>query len=79
MTYYLLTVWKRSGEKSNSLCCYSSTNFDDSLYNMTLCKIKEDEMYVIDMYKNGNENYQGGNVVASWYYDYKRKQIIEED
>ena len=79
MIYYLLTVWKRNGEKSYSLCCHTSTKFDDLLYNMTLCKIKEDEMYVIDMYKNGNEKNQGGNVVASWYYDHNRNQIIEED
>ena len=79
MTYYLLTVWKRNGEKSYSQCCSTSTEFDDLLYNMTLYRIKEDEMYVIDMYKDGSERLQGGNVVASWYYDHNRKQIVDED
>ena len=75
MRYYLLSVWKRNGERSYSQCCSTSTNFDDLLYNMTLYSIEDDEMYVICMCENGNELNQKGVVFCDWYYNKEREQI----
>ena len=79
MKYYLLSVWKKNGENSCSLCCSTSKDIDDLLCNMTLYIIQEDEMYVISQIENGDENNQGGNVSCSWYYDETRTKITVND
>lgn len=79
MFYYLLSVWKRNGEKSFSQCCSTSDDFDDLLYNMTLYRIADDEIYVISRCEDGNEKYQCGNVSCNWYFDKTRLQIVVEN
>lgn len=79
MTYYLLTTWKKNGEKGGNLEWSISTNFNDLLHDMTLFAIEENEMYVIDQFSHCNGERRGAIVVASWYYDHNRNQIVEED
>lgn len=79
MTYYLLTTWKKNGEKGSNIDWSISSNFDDLLHDMSLYTIKEDEMYVIDQFNHGNGKFRGAVVVASWYYDHNRNQMVEED
>lgn len=74
-SYYRLSVWNKETAKPSktSLCCSTSDDFTDLVYNMSLYTIKDDEIYIIDLIE---PNMEGKEIeVASWYYNNKREQI----
>lgn len=78
MNYYMFSVWKKNGKRIHSQCCSTSERKAD-LDNARLCRIRDDEMYVISQIESGHPEFGGGEVSISWFYDNHHAKFRPED